>query len=224
VEQFGSTGLWGGDLFEGEECCGGVGQGKVGGVGSLGAGEGDKPAGGVESGAGGGEGGGRVVDGAEGDDVEEAGGGKVLDAGCVDGGLLWREVEGAEGFTEEGGFFVLGLGEGDVEMGEGELDGEAREAGAGAEVEEGGFPVFDQWRDVDGGEEGFAEVALDDLLGVSDGGEVGAGVPFEEEIEVGGELVVEVFGEGGGADVGGEEGGDAGCGECGHGGECKPWG
>jgi hypothetical protein len=36
-------------------------------------------------------------------------------------------------------------------------------------------------------EEAFAEVAADDVFGVADGGEVGAGVPLEEEVEIGGE-------------------------------------
>ncbi len=39
-----------------------------------------------------------------------------------------------------------------------------------------------------GGEEAFAEVAADYLLRVADGGQIGAGVPFEEEIQVGGEM------------------------------------
>ena len=42
-----------------------------------------------------------------------------------------------------------------------------------------------------GGEEALAEVAADDVFGVADGGEVGAGVPLEEQVEVGGELGVE---------------------------------
>ena len=39
-----------------------------------------------------------------------------------------------------------------------------------------------------GAEEAFAEVAPDDVFGVADGGEVGAGVPLEEEVQIGGEL------------------------------------
>lgn len=40
-----------------------------------------------------------------------------------------------------------------------------------------------------GGEEAFAEVALDDLFRAADGGEADAGVPAEEEVEIGGDLV-----------------------------------
>ncbi len=42
-----------------------------------------------------------------------------------------------------------------------------------------------------GGEEALAEVAADDLFGVADGGQVGAGVPLEQEIEIKGELGAE---------------------------------
>ena len=39
--------------------------------------------------------------------------------------------------------------------------------------------------EVAGGEEGFAEVAEDDLFRVADGGEVDAGIPAQEYIDVG---------------------------------------
>jgi len=42
--------------------------------------------------------------------------------------------------------------------------------------------------EMSGCEQALTEVATDDLFGISDGGEVGASVPFEEEIEVEGEL------------------------------------
>ena len=63
--------------------------------------------------------------------------------------------------------------------------------------------------ELEAGEEAFAEVALDDGLGVADGGEVGAGIPLEQEVQVGGELGVEARGDGSGVEVGGEEIGDA---------------
>ena len=70
------------------------------------------------------------------------------------------------------------------------MDGEAGKAGSGAEIEEGG--VGGQAGDeVEAGEETLAEVAADDFLGFADGGEVGAGVPLEEQVEVGGELGIE---------------------------------
>ena len=37
------------------------------------------------------------------------------------------------------------------------------------------------------GEEAFAKVTADDLFGVTDGGKVGAGIPFEQEVEINGE-------------------------------------
>jgi len=65
-----------------------------------------------------------------------------------------------------------------------------------------------------GCEEAFPEVAADDLLGVADGSQVGAGVPFKEEVEVGGEP----GDEGGGCfgEVGFEEVGYGGFWEGGH--------
>ena len=154
------------------------------------------------------EGGCHIVDGAKGDDVEQAVGGHGFDATGPYLDVL--EGEGADGFAEEGGFFVLGLGERDLDFGVKEGDGEPGEAGSGAEVEEG----FGFGRDVQASEEALAEVTADDLLGIADGGEVGAGVPLEEEIEVRGEP-----GEDGGGwvYVGAEERGDLRFGEIGHG-------
>ena len=112
---------------------------------------------------------------------------------------LGGEMEGADGFVEEGGLFGAGLGQGDLDFGAEELDGKAGEAGAGTVVEEGGAGA-----EVGGGEEALAEVAADDVLGGADGGEVEAGVPLENEVEIGEELGGERGGDGG---VGGEEGG-----------------
>jgi hypothetical protein len=145
---------------------------------------------------GGGDGGGHVVDGAKGDGVECAITGHRFDAMGPD---LGGEMEGADGFVEEGGLLGAGLGQGDVDFGAEELDGESGEAGAGTVVEEGAAGA-----EVSGGEEALAEVAADDVLGGADGGEVEAGVPLENEVEIGEELGGERGGDGG---VGGEEGG-----------------
>ena len=98
-------------------------------------------------------------------------GGEGFGAGGPD---LGGKGECADGLAEEGGFLVLGFGEGDAPGGVEELDGEAGEAGSGAKVEEGGFEGLRG--KLEAGEEGFAEVALDDGFRVADGGEVGAGV------------------------------------------------
>jgi len=79
-------------------------------------------------------------------------------------------------------------------------DGKAGEASSGSKIEEGAGV----WVEVTGGEEAFSEVATDDFLGIADGGEVGAGVPLEEEIEVSGELRKEIGGNFG--QIGSEEG------------------
>ena len=117
-----------------------------------------------------------LIDGAEGDGVEGAVRRHRLDAlgpdFCGDG-------ERADGFAEERGFLPLGFCEGDGDFGVKELDGQAGETGAGAEVEQRVGRT-----DVGGGEEALAEVAADDLLGRADGGEVDSGVPFLDEVEV----------------------------------------
>ncbi len=46
-----------------------------------------------------------------------------------------------------------------------------------------------------GGEEALAEVAADYLFRISDGSEVGASVPLQEEVEVDGELGDEIGGD-----------------------------
>ncbi len=117
-----------------------------------------------------------VVDGTEGDGVEEAGGRHGVDAGGPDFG---GESECSNGFAKEGGLFALGLGESDEEIGVEELDGETGKAGSGAKVEKGGAGG-QAWDEVEAGEEAFAEVAADDVLGIADGRDVGAGVPLEE--------------------------------------------
>jgi len=62
-------------------------------------------------------------------------------------------------------------------------------------------------------EEAFSEVAADDLFRVADGGKVGAGIPLEEEIEVGGKLTDE---DGLGWEIGFQEFFYRGFGECRH--------
>jgi hypothetical protein len=208
VEQF-WLGWVGWDWSEGEVAVAGEWEGDSG-AGGVGGEDGEE-ASGPEEGFGGGEGLRHVVYGAESNDVKEAVGGEGFGAGCPDFG---GKGEGADDFAEEGGLFVLGFGEGDAPGGVKELDGEAGEAGSGAKVEEGGFGGLRG--KLEAGEEGFAEVALDDGFRVTDGGEVGAGVPLEEEVEVEGEMGVEGFWDGSGVEVGGQEGGDAGVGEGGH--------
>src|ERR1700733_7352225 len=120
----------------------------------------------------GGDGGGHVINRSKGYDVELAVEWHGFDPVRPDFNV--GQGEGAHDLAEEGGFFVLGFGEGDLDLGVQERDGQAGESGSGAEVEEG----FGFGGDVAGGEEAFAEMAADDLFGIADSGEVGAGVPF----------------------------------------------
>ncbi len=153
------------------------------------------------SGDGSGYGGGHVVYGSHSYGVELADWRHGFYAGGPDFYVL--KGEGADGFAEEGGFLVLGFSKGHADFRMEQGYGEAGEACSGTQVEEGVA-----WAYVLGGEEAFAEVAADDLFGVANGGEVGAGVPFEEEIEVEGELG-EDFGRDG-REVRGQEGLDCG--------------
>ena len=78
-----------------------------------------------------GENGFEALDGAEGDYVigvpEEGFGARVL---YID----VRQCKGAGDFAEEGGLLVIGLDQGEGNLRSPELDGKAREAGAGAQV------------------------------------------------------------------------------------------
>jgi len=95
-------------------------------------------------------------------------------------------------FAEEGGFLVLGFGEGYGDLGAKEGDGDAGKAGSAAEVEE----IGNVFRQELGTKDGFEEVAAEDAFFVPDGGEVGFGVPLLEEGEVGGEFFSEFRGQG----------------------------
>jgi hypothetical protein len=75
----------------------------------------------------------------------------------------------------------LGFGEGYVDFRVNKGYGEAGESGSGAQIEEGIAGA-----DVLGGEEALAEVTGNYFVGVSDSGQVGAGVPLEEEVQVDG--------------------------------------
>ena len=72
-----------------------------------------------------------MLDGAEGDDVVSRPG-ESFGAGCLY--IDVRQCKGAGDFAEEGGLFVIGFDQGDRDMRSPELDGEAGESGAGADV------------------------------------------------------------------------------------------
>ena len=112
---------------------------------------------------------------------------EVFGAGGGDGDVM--QVEGADDFLEKCRFAMLGLDERDGQLGTPDLDGQAGKAGAGADIQEAhGTGLMAHGEENLGGEQGFAEVAGDDLLGVVDGGEVHARVPAMEDLEIGGEL------------------------------------
>jgi len=97
-----------------------------------------------------------ALDGAEGDQVEacpietllvDAGAPGGCVAGCIRNGVLRKKLFGATGehidvhqckgaddFAEEGALLMVGLDQGEGEVGRPEFDGDAGESGAGAEV------------------------------------------------------------------------------------------
>ncbi len=87
-------------------------------------------AGGAGEAGGDGEDGGEAFDGAEGDQIA----GVRERFSAVDLYIDICQCEGADDFAEEGGFLVIGFDEGHVDLRGPEFDGDAGEAGAGAEV------------------------------------------------------------------------------------------
>jgi len=126
-----------------------------------------------------------AFDGPEGDYVE--GGGEGL--GAVGLYIDARQCKSAGDFAKEGGLLVVGLDQREGEVRVPEFEGETGESGAGAYVGDcktlhhrghGGR----RREKIAGGEEALAEVAGYDFFGVADGGEVDAGIPAEEYIDV----------------------------------------
>jgi hypothetical protein len=98
-------------------------------------------AGGGHQGRGGREDGFEAFDGAESDQVE---GGRSQGFGA---GVLYIDVgqcKGTGDFAQEGSFFVIGLDQGEGDLGSPDFYGQAGEAGAGAEVGEG-KPAVGRW-------------------------------------------------------------------------------
>ena len=112
------------------------------------------------------------------------------------------QCNGAGDFAKECGFFLIRFDECEGDVGSPEFDGESGEAGAGAQVGDASRTFHRRVRrgrrgiifclvfmagvreEVTSGEEGFSEVAGDDFFGIADGGEVNAGIPVEEYIDV----------------------------------------
>jgi len=133
------------------------------------------------------------LDSAEDDDVERGVGGEGF--GTAGEYIDVRQCKGTDKFTQEGGFLVVGLDQSERDVRGPELEGYAGEAGAGADVGDGGTGQIFQHRghrgrrgnageQMAGGEEGFAEVAGDDFFRVADRGQVDAGIPAEEYIDI----------------------------------------
>ena len=96
-------------------------------------------------------------------------------------------MEGACDFAEECGLAVLRFDERDLQLGHEDLDRQAGETGAGADVDQASLLLAGR-KEMSGSKEGLPEVSLDDGFRVADGGETDACVPAEEEFKVAAEL------------------------------------
>jgi len=92
----------------------------------------------------------------------------------------------ANDFSQKRDFLVIGLDQGDSDTGRPDLHGDAGEAGAGADVEDEGVwaGVCFTLEEVARGEYGFAEVTSDDFVGSANSGEIDAGIPAQQKIDV----------------------------------------
>jgi hypothetical protein len=107
---------------------------------------------------------------------------------------LRRQVEGADYFLEKGRFAGAGLSEGDREGRIEKLNGKAWKTRAGAQVEKGIASGNGSHRSgaiavqVQAGKKAFAKVTAHNLFRITDGGQVDAGVPFDDKIKIYSEL------------------------------------
>ena len=179
-----------------------VGEGGTGGV-ELGVGDQEgKAAGGDKEACGDREDFGEALDGAQGDDIE-----------CLSdifgAGVLYIDIcqcNRAGDFAEEGGLLMVGFDEREGDVRSPEFYRNSGEAGAGTEVGysssgfrasgfgNGNVKIFYhrghrgrhrvEREEMACGEEGFAKMASDNFFGIADGGEVDAGIPAKEYIDV----------------------------------------
>ena len=91
------------------------------------------------------------------------------------------DFKDASGFLEEGGFFALRLGQRHGDLGAADGDGDAGEACAGAEIEQGGNPGGQGA----GAGNGFDKMAGKDAVLVANSSKIHARIPAVEQGEVG---------------------------------------
>ncbi len=136
---------------------------------------------------------------------------EVLGAAAED--LHIAQLQGTHYLVEEGRFLVLRLDEDEMQRRGVDLQEKAGEAGAGAEIDNptlSGQTRAGPGRATQkpaGGEEGLAEMSCNDTFGATHGGQVDAGVPAQQQLQVAGQLRQLPSGEAGGKGL--EQGSDA---------------
>jgi hypothetical protein len=127
----------------------------------------------------------QIADGPHGGKIERWGWGnanQVFEA--LTSHLDLSESTDAGGFLKEGSLLRYGLEQGDGDSWSGNLQGQAREARATADVEQAAVDLH-----MPGEEKAFAEMARHTLFRIADRGEVDFLVPAEKQVKVGEDLV-----------------------------------
>ena len=128
----------------------------------------------------------KALDGAEGYYF----GGRVGEILCAAGEYIdVCQCKPAGDFAQKGRLLLVRFDECQVDMGGPHFNGKSGETGAGSDVDHGArartlAPTLFCGEEVAGGEEGFAEVAGYDFFRLADGGEVDAGIPAQEYIDI----------------------------------------
>jgi len=129
-----------------------------------------------------------MVEALDGTQGHEGGGGRREVFGAAGEYIDVRQCKCADGFAQEGYFFVVRFDQGDPRVRRPDFHGQAGEAGTGAEIDyqrsRGGWEHFVRGcrtgKQLAGGEEGLPEMPGDDFFRGADGGEIDPGIPAEQ--------------------------------------------
>lgn len=129
-----------------------------------------------------------LVEALDGTQGHEGGGGGREVFGAAGEYIDVRQCKCADGFAQEGYFLVVRFDQGDLRLGRPDFQGQAGEAGTGADIDcqrsRGGWERFVRGRrtgkQLASGEEGLPEMPGDDFFRGADGGEIDSGIPAEQ--------------------------------------------